>query len=131
MADIKKEIPSGAINGVNKVFTLLNTPTQIDDVFMDGAIYTSFSIVGNILTLTDAPTLSLFVDYSTGITFIPATSSVTFGDIKAKVWSLLGQKPSSTNFSDTIIGDMINLTIRSILRGRITSLLDPNRIYRA
>ena len=35
MAEIKKEVPSGLINGINKVFVLANTPTLIDDLWMD------------------------------------------------------------------------------------------------
>lgn len=45
MASVKKEIPTGAIDGSNRVFLLENVPSQIDDVFMDGAIYVSFSLV--------------------------------------------------------------------------------------
>lgn len=129
--EIKKEIPSGIINGSNTVFTLLNVPSLIDDLWIDGAIYTSFSVSENIITLTDAPTLSIFVDYATGSTFIPDTTDITFGDIKAEVWSLLGQKSTSTNFSDTRVGQKINTVMRNVCRGRVTSLIDTNRIYRA
>lgn len=45
MVEIKKEIPTGTIDGANKSFVLANAPYQIDDVFMDGAIYTTFAIV--------------------------------------------------------------------------------------
>lgn len=85
---------------------------------------------GNIITMTDAPTLSVFVDYIYGSTPIPVTSSVTFGDIKSKVWNLLGQNSSSTTFSPSVVGTAINAEIKRVIRGRITSKLDPNRIYR-
>jgi len=130
MSFVSKEIPSWVINWVNKVFTLLNAPTQIDDVFVDWVIYTDISLSWNILTLTDAPTVSIFVDYTYGATPIVVTSSITFGDIKTKVWNLLGQRNTSTIFSDPIVGDAINMEIKRVISGRVTSKLDPNRIYR-
>lgn len=42
---IGKEVPLGTINSVNTVFTLANKPLYVDDLWIDGAIYTSFSIV--------------------------------------------------------------------------------------
>lgn len=55
----------------------------------------------------------------------------TFWDIKNKVWNLLWQKSTSTIFSPTVVWNAINAVTRKILRGRFTSLLDPNRIYSA
>lgn len=53
----------------------------------------------------------------------------TYWDIKAKVWSLLGQKSTSTNFSPSIVGNAINSRILDFLRWRITSLVESNRVY--
>ena len=131
MAEIRKEVPSGAIDGSNLTFVLANEPAFIDDVFMDGAIYTTFSIVGKVLTLQDAPTSSLFADYQTGNDYPATIGNVTFGQAKAEVWTLLGQKPTSTVFSDARVGFRINAMVRAVRRGRVTSILDPNRIYRA
>jgi hypothetical protein len=75
--EIKKEIPLGAINGVNKTFTLSNEIGVVDDVFMDGAVYVGFSVSGNQITLSDAPTLSLYVDYSTTTVPIFTDSTAT------------------------------------------------------
>lgn len=55
----------------------------------------------------------------------------TFWDIKAKVWNLLGQKGTSITFSDSVVGSAVNNRILDFLRGRITSLIDPNRIFSA
>lgn len=55
----------------------------------------------------------------------------TFWDIKALVWTLLWQKSTSITFSSTVIGNAINARILDFLRWKITSVLDPNRIYRA
>lgn len=57
--------------------------------------------------------------------------SKTYWDLKSKVWTLLGQKSTSTLFSPTIVWDAINSKVLDFLRGRITSVLDPNRIYRS
>lgn len=131
MAFVNDEVPTWLINWVNKVYILLNTPSQMVAVNMDWANYVAYVLVGNVLTLTDAPTVSITVDYITGATIIPATTDITFWEIKAEVWALLWQKSTSTNFSDTRVWRKINEVIRKVWRGRITSLLDPNRIYRA
>jgi len=131
MASIRKETPTWTINWVNKVFTLLNTPDFIDDIFFDWAIYTTFTIVGKILTLVDAPTVSLFVDYESTTDEVVIDSTVTFWDIKNKVWNLLGQKSTSTNFSDGIVWSKINSVARRVLKGRVKNLLDKNQIFRA
>ena len=57
--------------------------------------------------------------------------SKTFWDIKAKVWNLLGQKSTSITFSDSVVGSAVNNRILDFLRWRITSLIDPNRIFSA
>lgn len=130
MASIRKEIPTGTIDWVNKVFVLANTPDFIDDIFFDGAIYTSFSLIWNILTLTDAPEYSLFVDYETWWSEPFTTTSITFWDIKSEVWRLLWQKSTSTTFSNEVVGDEINEIFEQIVKWRVTSKLD-DRVYRA
>jgi len=64
MAFINNEIPSWAINWVNKVFTLANPIYQMDDVFVDWAVYFAFTVTDTYeITLVDAPTVSIVVDY--------------------------------------------------------------------
>lgn len=66
MSLITKETPSGTINSSNKVFSTAYTINQIDDIFIDGAVYTgTYTINGKVLTLNAAPTVSLRVDYFT------------------------------------------------------------------
>lgn len=62
---IYKEVPSGAVDGLNKVFVLANTIRQIANVWVDGGIYLGGVAVtfSNTITLDDAPTTSIFVDY--------------------------------------------------------------------
>lgn len=63
---IYKETPTGTIDGANTTFTLANNAYQIDDIILDGAIYLgSYTLVGATLVLSDAPTVSLRVDYHT------------------------------------------------------------------
>jgi len=131
MAVIRKEVPTWAIDWVNKTFILLNTPEYIDDIFFDGAIYTTFTLVWKIVTLVDAPTVSLFVDYQSTADEVIVDSTVTFWDIKNKVWNLLAQKSTSTTFSDSIVWDEINHVARQILKGRVKNYLNPNQIFRA
>lgn len=64
MAFIPKEIPSGAINGSNTVFTLSQPVYQIYSVYVNGLTYFgSIGLVGQTITLGDAPTVSIYVDY--------------------------------------------------------------------
>lgn len=122
--EIIKEIPSWAIDWVNKVFTFINDIDYINDLWFDGAIYTSFSVNGNQITLTDAPTISIFADYFPLNSVIPVTTDVTFWDIKSKIWALLWQKPTSINFSTDIVWEEINRMSLKVWRGRVKNKLN-------
>lgn len=65
MAFISKETPTGTIDGANTTFDTVNSINQIDDVWVDGAIYLGTVTLdgGTQFTLADAPTVSLEVDY--------------------------------------------------------------------
>lgn len=65
MAFITKEALIGTKDGVNKVFTSSKNIFQVDDLFWGGAIYTTFSFIGNTVTMLDAPNLGdqLVMDY--------------------------------------------------------------------
>ena len=129
---INYEIPTWTINGTNKVFTTLNTLDQSQplNLWFDWAIYTNFTIVGNVITLVDAPEYSVFVSYATWTTNTTTTGQDTLWDIMTEVWDLLGQTSNSTTFSRDKVAKKVNAKIQEVLRGRITSLLDSNRIYR-
>jgi hypothetical protein len=129
--EIIKEIPSWAIDWVNKSFTFLNSINYINDLWMDWAVYTSFTVTWNIVTLADAPLYSIFADYMPTGSIIPVTSVITYWDIKSKVWNLLWQKPTSINFSNDIVWDEINAISLEVWRGRVVNLLNPQQIIRA
>lgn len=62
---INDETPSGVINGVNKTFTTAFTIETIVSLFLDGSIYFNFTFDGTTITLNDAPTTSIVLDYNT------------------------------------------------------------------
>lgn len=128
---IANEIPSWVIDWVNKSFTFLNEIDYIVTLTVDWVEYTSFSTSWAIVTLTDAPVYSIYADYYAKNSVIPVTTDVTFWDIKSKVWNLLGQKPTSINFSSEIVGDEINAVSLDVWRGRVINLLNPQQIIRA
>lgn len=63
----ENEVPNGLINGLNSVYALLHTPIAGSlKVYSDGVRISSptdFSIAGQVLTITIAPTDALIVDY--------------------------------------------------------------------
>jgi hypothetical protein len=65
------------------------------------------------------------------ISIIPVTTNITFWDIKSKVWDLLWQKPTSTNFSSSIVWNEINAISLEVWRWRVINLLSPQQIIRA
>lgn len=125
------ETPSWFIDWINKTFVLLNDVDYITSIVFDWWDYVDYTVSGKIITLSDAPRYSIRVDYYTTTSNTPTYSYETFWDIKERIWEELGQTADSINFSDKIIGRKVNATIRLILKGRVTSLLDTNRIYRA
>jgi hypothetical protein len=63
----KSEVPSGAINGTNTIFTLGGSVSGTVKVFVDGVRLnpTDFSVSGRTLTVNIAPTTTIQVDYTT------------------------------------------------------------------
>lgn len=62
---VANETPTGTINGSNTSFTVANACAKMINVVLDGLEYFNFTITAGTttLTLTDAPTTSLTVDY--------------------------------------------------------------------
>lgn len=131
---IANEIPSGVIDWVNKVFTFSNNIDEIVTLVYDGAEYTNFvvdSVNKKQVTLIDAPKYEVYADYYPTTSDISYDSDITFWGIKNRIWDLLGQTGNSTNFRDEILSSKINNVARRVLKWRITSLLNPNKIYRS
>lgn len=127
---ISKEVPIWVIDGNNKIFTTLNPIDSIDDLWIDGAIYVWYTFISNVITLSDAPTATIYLDYKTADTITPITSNTTLGRVKQRVWTQLGQKSTSTNFSNEIVDREINILANEIWRGKIVNPL-TNRVHRA
>lgn len=60
---ISNEIPSWPINWVNKSFTSSLSILSVSSIIMDWAEYFDFVVSWTTVTLTDAPTLSIYIDY--------------------------------------------------------------------
>lgn len=74
MALIENEIPSGSIDGVNKVFNVAYTIFQIDSVWVDGEIVfnTAYTYLDKTITLDEAPTVDIYIDYFDSLVLPPA-----------------------------------------------------------
>lgn len=119
-----KQTPTWVIDWVNKIFTFVNNIDFIDDLWVDNVVYNNYTINNNIITLLDAPTISIFADYEPSNSITPITTEITFWDIKSKVWYLLWQKPTSTIFSTDIVWEEINRTCLKVLRWRVKNKLN-------
>ena len=128
---IRKEIPTWDINWTNTVFTLLNDVEFIDDLWFDGAIYTNFTRNGRVLTLVDAPELSIFVDYQTWITPTQIETECTLWNMLEEYFNLTGQTANSTNFNRNRAVRKINSLSEKMWKGRVTNILNPQQTFRA
>lgn len=128
---IAKEQPRGDINHKNKIFTLKNDVYKVDDLWLDWAIYNNYTVDKNILTLEDAPMVSLYIDYYTLLWRRNINTGITFKDIKKELLRLIWQKESSKNFQDEYISGKINSVANDIWNWHVTNLLDSKDIIKA
>lgn len=128
--EIRKEVPIGVIDWVNKVFTLLNIPDFIDDLWIDWGIYINFTIDDKVITLQDAPVYNIAVDYKTWTDNTNTSTQITLWKIKSEIWRLLWQRGTSINFSPAIVTDEINNTLEDIWRWKVINKLSQ-KIIRA
>lgn len=104
---IYNETLSGVVNGINTVFTALNTIESIEDLRLGGVDYTNFSFVGNTVTLADAPTVSTgspTIDYFVA-SIVPSsvTGSTTFAQFCLDVFEDIGQDITSYQYPLTMV----------------------------
>ena len=95
---IYNEIPVGAIDWVNKIFTLANDIGSIEEIYLGWAAYRDFTFVGNVITLVDAPLvgMAIGVDYFTAELETPVVNSeVTLGDIIEETYDAIGIERAS------------------------------------
>lgn len=123
MAYIPSEVPSWVINGINKIFTLLNDVDYIVLLTFDGATYVDYTRDWKVITLSDAPTSSIYVSYYTADSIVPIVTNTKLSDVKTKIWRLLWVQPESGNFSSEILTEEINDVMSDIWRGNIVNRL--------
>jgi len=131
MTFINDETPTWVIDWVNKVYTFANDIWYFTNIRYDWADTTNYTVNGKVVTLSYAPLYSIVWDYYTWIAENPVETDCTFWNIKTKVWALLGAKSTSTNFSDKIVWDEINMRGREIWKGRVVNKLNPRQLFRA
>lgn len=117
---IYNEIPSGAINGVNTAFTVLNNIEKIEEVFIWGAAYRSLSFTWNTITLNDAPPTgaTISVDYLVADPS-PTPSpyaSPTFLEVIDDVYEKLWQNPDNKATNKTYKLNQVKLGINAGLK---------------
>ena len=92
----------GTVDGTNKTFTSVHPVSYVESLRLGGAEYTDFTVVGNVFTLTDAPTVatgSPYSDYFWDDGAIPVGDSAkTFIDAIDDVYLKLGQNSTSRQF---------------------------------
>lgn len=114
MAFIPKEVPSGVVDWANTVFNTQFPIVQIDDVFVDWVIYTwSISINWTEVTLWDAPTASIFIDYYSTSPIIPS-DTLTVWEIKGLLKRHLNDE--LPNVDEALFLDWINALNRFTYR---------------
>lgn len=123
MSFISKEVPVGVINWINTIFTLLNDVDYITSLYIDWAIYIDFTRDWKVITLTDAPTSTIFVDYYTADSILPIETNQSLWDVKTKIWRLLWQRSTNLNFSSEILTEEINDFMQEIWRGKYMNML--------
>lgn len=115
---ISNEIPVWVIDWANTVFTTAFGILQAVSVSVDGAEYYSFTTSWTTLTLTDAPTLSLYIDYiGWGINANPALNITVLSDIFEEIYKILGEPSDSSNYDQqTVVLPRVNDIVDSICK---------------
>jgi hypothetical protein len=98
-AFVTREVPSGLIDGVNKVFTLANTPNPgSEQVFLNGVLQEAgvsgdYTISGSTITFGEAPTVpfSIFVNYITGDLVVGSAGGSGSGSVQPFQWTTTEQ----------------------------------------
>jgi hypothetical protein len=126
MAYIANETPAGVINGVNTTFTLADTVYQIVLVTVDGVIYTGYySEVGSVITLSDAPTVSITVSYYTSNPPAPVGSYSTPILVSAARTALENRKRDITDVTSTVFVQWCDFVNKYLYRQLF--IADPER----
>lgn len=107
---ISNEIPSGVIDGANLIYTTAFPIQQVLSLSVDWAEYYWFSFNDTTLTLQDAPTLSIHIDYlGSGFVSNPVLTVTTLQDLRLLTRSTyLKIDPNAKVWSDDTLDVFIN-----------------------
>lgn len=120
---ISNEIPTWTIDWANKVYTLANNSLQITNLIVDWVEYFDFicAVWTNTVTLTDAPTLSIRVDYiATWYSSTPWVNLTTLQDLRDTFYDILREtEQDSSAYPLTLVDLLINAAQQKIVAGRV------------
>jgi len=117
MAFFSAEIPTGTIDGLNTSFSVAHPISKVDDVFVDGAVYFDYTVVNGeqTLTLSDAPTATLRIDYYDTASYVTATG-ITSEDLRTDFDRLLKDTSDvSSNLFNLWLNFISNFTYRNLI----------------
>ena len=115
---VSNEVPSWAIDWSNKTFTTVNGMLSVVSLSIDGAEYYSYTFSWSTLTLTDAPTVSIRVDYiGVWSSSNPALNIVTLRDLLVATYKVLWEPSDSLNYEETDVATpVINRIVDQICK---------------
>lgn len=118
---ISNEIPSWAINGVNKVYTLSVVWHSIISLSVDWVEYYDFTFVTNTqtLTLVDAPTLTIRVDYIGAGMSTPSLTLIDTQDLRDIFYGILREEWPSSAYPLILCDLFLNTAQKKIVNGRV------------
>lgn len=123
---VYNETPIGVVDGVNKVFTLLNSIESIEDLRIGWVDYTNFSFNWNTITLVDAPTISTgapSVDYfKAWVVVVTTPSDKTFGDFCLDIYEDLWQNITSFQYPLSMVERYVREELMINLNKRVNPL---------
>lgn len=120
---ISNEIPAWVIDGVNKTYTLSSISLQVVSLIVDWVEYFDFVCAENTSTITlqDAPTISIRVDYiATGYSSTPWLNLTTLQDFRNTFYDILREtEQDSSAYPLTLVDLLINAAEQKILTWRV------------
>lgn len=120
------EVPTWTVNWTNKVFTTINPIYQINQVIVDWSYYSDLTFNNKTLTLVDAPTVNISIDY-----YRIDSQWATLQEIIEDVYFNLWESSNSTTYTLTRVKSKINQVIEDICKWEYNSLIDEQVVYKS
>ena len=118
---IYDETPAWLVDWVNKVFTVLNNISAMDDVYIWGAPYRKLSYKWNIITLQEAPPIwaEITVDYFYSVDVYNPVNNVLFIDVINEIYDYIWQQKTSNTYKLDVAKRNINQFIKKITNSNV------------